>query len=377
MDGIARADADLAALGRDGGLLTVDLGAVRANYRLLRDRVGAAECAGVVKADGYRLGAAAIMQALAREGCRNFFVAHLSEAVALRPALPGGARLIVLHGPTPGAEPDFAAHGILPVLNTVQQVAGWSRLCRERGARLAALLQLDSGMTRFGLSEPELDDVLGQGVLGDFDLLYVMSHLACADAPEHPANAAQLAAFGRMRAALPGVKASLAASSGIFLGPAYHFDLVRPGVALYGVAPTPGANPMRPVIRLQGLVVQVRDVACDVAVGYGHVGRTDRRARLATVAVGYADGFHRSLGGAAAGWIGDVRLPIIGRVSMDSLVLDATDAGPVAPGTLVDLIGPHQDVDAVAAMAGTIGYEILTGLGHRYARRLIGVEGSI
>ena len=358
---------DLAALGRDGGLLTVDLDAVRANYRSLRARVAPAACAGVVKADGYGLGAAAIIDALLREGCRHFFVAHLSEAVALRRLVPADAWLIVLHGPTPGAEGDFRAHGIVPVLNTIEQVGAWS-------GGGPALLQVDSGMTRFGLAEAELHAVLDAELLRGIDLLFVMSHLACADTPADPANAAQLAAFERMRRLLPGVKASLAASSGIFLGPDYHFDLVRPGAALYGVSPVPGAqNPMRPVVRLQGLVVQLRRVPAGTAVGYGHTCVTKRESLLATVAVGYADGFLRRAGVDAAGWIGDTRLPLMGRVSMDSIVLDATDVvETLTPGCLVELIGAHHDIDAAAAAAGTIGYEMLTSLGHRYARRVIG-----
>ena len=363
-----QAGTDLEALGRDGGLLTVDLDAVRANYRLLRGLVGAAACGGVMKADGYGLGAAAIIRALLREGCRHFFVAHLSEAIALRAVVPADCRLIVLHGPTPGAEADFQAHGIVPVLNTPQQVAGWADLARTPGTVLPAFVQLDTGMSRFGLSDADLDGVSFEGI----ETLCVMSHLACADTPDHPANAAQLAAFQRMRARLPNAPASLSASSGIFLGAAYHFDLVRPGAALYGVNPGSGANPMHPVVRLQGLIVQTRHVPAGTAIGYGHTRTTGADTTLATVAVGYADGFLRSTGRAAAGWIGDIRLPLMGRVSMDSIVLDASAVEDVAPGMLVDLIGPHHDVDAAAACAGTIGYEMLTGLGHRYARRILG-----
>lgn len=364
MDWTPPFDPDLAALGRDGGLLTIDLDAIRANFRLLRDRVPA--CAGVVKADGYGLGAAPVIGALAREGCRYFFVAHLSEAIALRHVCPRDGMIIVLHGPTPGAEAEFAANGIVPVLNTPQQVAAWSALAASRGQRLQALLQIDTGMTRFGVSPGDLGGLSLDGI----EVLFVMSHLACADTPDDPANAVQLDCFRRYR--LPGVNASLAASSGIFLGADYHFDLVRPGAALYGVSPVPGPNPMRAVVRLQGLVVQTREVPEGTAVGYGHTARTARASLLATVAVGYADGFLRSGSNAACAWLGDTRLPLMGRVSMDSIVLDATDAaGRIAPGTLVDLIGPHHGLDAAAACAGTIGYEMLTSLGHRYARRYL------
>lgn len=370
---------DLSDIGVAGALLTIDLAALRANYRLLRDRVAPAECAGVIKADGYGLGAAHVARALVAEGCRTLIVAHLSEALVVRKAVPEAERVIVLHGPTPGAEATFHANGIIPVLNSPEQIAGWAGLSRALGQTLPALLQVDTGMSRFGLSEMELADLLARpdGLAG-IGLLYVMSHLACADEPERSASATQLAAFQRMRAQVearvPGVKASLSASSGIFLGPDYHFDLVRPGAALYGVTPQPGRpNPLRAVIGLQGRVVQTRTVPTGTPIGYGHTVTTTRPTRLATVAVGYADGFLRSTGEDGAAWFGETRLPLMGRVSMDSIIFDTTDLPePIAPGALVELIGPHRDIDAVAQAAGTIGYEILTGLGHRYARRIIG-----
>lgn len=343
-------------IGHAGALLTVDLAALRANYRLLRETTGPAACAAVVKADGYGLGAVYVAQALQREGCQDFFVAHLQEAVALRAVLSQPARIMVLHGPTPGAEPDFVAHAITPVLNAPEQLSRWAEIGRP------AWLQFDTGMTRFGLDPGE--------VLSALPLCGVMSHLACADTPAHPANAMQLRLFRDIAARFPGLPASLAASSGIFLGAAWHFDLVRPGAALYGVNPQPGQlNPMQPVVRLQGRVMQTRAVPAGTAIGYGLTRSTTRASRLATVAVGYADGFLRSSAGTAF-WHG-VRLPIMGRVSMDSIVLDVTDAS-LPPDALVDLIGPDHDVDAAADAAGTIGYEILTSLGSRYARHYIG-----
>lgn len=359
---------DRAAIGAAGGLLTIDLDAIRANYRLLRERLGTAtHCGCVVKADGYGMGAARIAAMLADEGCRWFFVAHLAEARTLRAVLPNDARVVVLHGPTPGAEANFADRGILPVLNSPEQVAAWSALGRARGTTLPALLQFDTGMSRFGLPEDAVLDLTG------IEVLVVMSHLACADTPDHPANVAQLAAFRRILTRFPGIPASLAATSGIFLGPDYHFDLVRAGAGLYGVNPQAGqANPLHPVVRLQGLVMQVRQVPEGTPVGYGHTRITTRPTRLATVAVGYADGFLRSTGPQGAAWTGDSKLPVMGRVSMDSIIFDATDA-QVQVGDLVDLIGTHHDLDAAATAAGTIGYEILTtSLGARYARRYIG-----
>jgi alanine racemase len=353
---------------REGGVLTIDLAAIRSNYRLLRGRIGSAECGAVVKADRYGLGAETVARALFAEGCRVFFTAHLAEAIALRPALPAEAWVVVLHGPPPGTASDFVAHGLVPVLNSVSQVAEWSALAGSLGRRLSAWLQVDSGMSRFGLSEAEIEGLALDGV----EVETVMSHLACADTPAHPANAAQLACFARMRARFPDATASFSASSGIFLGPDYHFDIVRPGAALYGVNPCPGApNPLAPAIRLQGRVMQVRAVKRGTAIGYGHTVKARRATRLATVAVGYADGFLRSTGASGGAWLDGVRMPLMGRVSMDSIIVDAGDAA-LQPGDLVDLIGPQHDADAAGAAAGTIGYEILTSLGHRFARRIIG-----
>ena len=361
-----------AELGHAGALLTIDLDAIRSNYRLLRDRTPGAVCSAVVKADGYGLGAAMIARALAAEGCTHFIVAHLAEAIALRPVVPN-ADIIVLHGPTPGSAPVFDANRIIPVLNSPQQMAEYSAYATITGRTLPALLQVDSGMSRFGLTEAELDDLLAQPAgLAGIELRYVMSHLACADTPAHPANAAQLACFNRLRARLPGVPASLSASSGIFLGTAYHFDLVRPGAALYGIAPQNGRpNPLAPVVTLHGRVMQTRTVPTGAGIGYGHTEIAQYKMRLATVAVGYADGFLRS--SKAVAWFGETRLRLVGRVSMDSIILDTTGlAEPLPPDALVELIGPHHDIDAAATAAGTIGYELLTNLGPRYARRILG-----
>jgi alanine racemase len=356
-----------------GGVLTVDLGAIRRNYRRLCAEAPLSAVAGVVKADGYGLGAVPVVQALLLEGCRHIVVAHLAEALALRDIVPADVELIVLHGPAPGAEAGFAAQGILPVLNSLEQVAAWSARARRDRHVLPAYLQLDTGMSRFGLSEADLALVCNEpGALVGIGLRGVVSHLACADTPEHPANAAQIARFNRMRALLPPLPASLSASSGIFLGPAAQFDIVRPGAALYGINPTPGhPNPMELVLRLEAVVMQTRDISAFTPVGYGHTQSPDHPAHLATLAVGYADGFRRALSGQGQVWFGDQAMPIIGRVSMDSLVVDATGVD-IQPGDLVELIGLHRDVDEVAVAAGTIGYEILTGLGRRFVRKYVG-----
>lgn len=358
-----------------GAVLTIDLGAICDNWRALRAMVGKATCAAVVKADAYGLGARQVAPALYRAGCRHFFVAHLDEGAALRPALPADATIYVLHGAHPGAEADCAAHGLVPVLNSLPQVAAWQKLGVMQGKALPAVLQIDTGMARLGLAADELDQLAAvPAVLQGIALQFVMSHLASAEEQDNPANRAQRERFRAALARLPKARASLANSSGIFLGGDYHFDLVRPGAALYGVAPVAGrANPLRPAIRLQGKVLQLRTIEAGTPVGYAHTWTAARRSRIATVAVGYADGYLRSLSNRGHALCDGIRLPLVGNVSMDTLTLDVTDLpeGRLGEGTLVDLADPLNDVDAIAARAGTIGYEILTSLGARYARQHI------
>ncbi len=354
-----------------GSVLTVDLGALRENYRMLRARLGGAECAGVVKADGYGLGAVPVARALQAEGCRSFFVAHAAEALDLLPALSGDARVFVLNGLPPGAEEPCAAAGVIPVLNSLEQVAAWDSAASRRGERLPAAVQVDSGMSRMGLPPSEVALLAAEPArLERIDVVLAMSHLACADEPGNPANQEQRAAFERLRTLLPAARTSLANSSGVFLGGAYRYDLARPGAALYGINPTPGlANPMLPVVRLQSKVLQTREIGDGVGIGYGYASRARAAMRLATVSLGYADGWQRRAMGAA--FHKGVRLPFAGRVSMDSIILDITALPPdtLHAGDLVDLIGPEQTVDDVAALAGTIGYEVLTSFGPRLHRR--------
>ncbi len=365
-----------------GGTLTVDLRAVRSNYRLLRSRLRASTlCAGVVKADGYGLGATYVSRALFAEGCRHFFVAHLDEGLALRPYLPRSAAIFILNGLPRGAERECAAAGLVPVLNSPEQAGAWAGCARTRGQRLPAVLQVDSGMNRLGLTAGEAarfaETPARSGVV---DLRYIMSHLACADTPAHEANAMQLATFRRLAGLFPDVPRSLANSSGIFLGPDYHFSLVRPGSALYGVNPDPAAtNPMQSVVRLTAKVIQLRNVMPGDCVGYGWDARARGEARLATLSLGYADGFHRAWGKGGAVFFEGLRLPVVGRVSMDSIVIDASAIAPgrLGPDSEVEVIGDDQPVDDLASVAGTIGYEVLTGLGSRYQRIYLGAEESV
>lgn len=357
-----------------GAILTIDLGAIRENYRRLKARLGDVACAGVLKADGYGVGAGQVAVALLREGCDIFFVALLGEGVALRRSLGPGPAIFVLNGIPPGAEPDAVAANLCAVINSPEQLAAWRVAARRAGRKLPAAIQVDSGMSRLGMAPTDVEAVADDvSAFDGIDIRYVMSHLACADEPEHPANERQRLAFERLRAMLPATPASLANSSGIFLGPSFHYDLARPGAALYGINPTPAKpNPMLPVVRLQAKVAQTRSVEKGAGVGYGHTYHVQGPLRLATISFGYADGWQRRA--ASAAWFEGVRLPFLGRVSMDSIILDisALPAGRLREGDLVELLGPSQSVDDAAGHAGTIGYEILTSLGPRFHRRYLG-----
>ncbi len=353
-------------------VLRIDLGAIVDNYGLLCARLsGGAECAAVVKADAYGLGADRIAPALLRAGCKTFFVAHLSEAIALRPVI-GDCDLFVLNGLLPGAEANYLHHGLIPVLNTLGEIDAWSAAAKAMNRRLPAALQLDSGMSRLGLPDDELDVVAADhGRLEGIALRCVVSHLACADEPDHPLNSRQLAEFHRKRAKLPRAPASIANSSGIFLGPEYHLDLVRPGIAIYGGNPTPSRpNPMREIVRLEARILQVRVIDSPRSVGYGATHSVNRKSRIATVPVGYADGYLRALSNRAFAYIGRHRVPVVGRVSMDLITLDvsAVPPGESGPGTLITLLGGPVPLDRLANWGGTISYEILTRLGRRFER---------
>ncbi|MGH6930999.1 MAG: alanine racemase [Dongiaceae bacterium] len=359
-----------------GSILTIDLAAIVDNYRLLAAKAAPAQCAAVVKADAYGLGAARVAPALWRAGCRTFFVALYAEGVALRRMLPK-AVVYVLNGfHTADPEP-YIADRLRPVLASLDQIDRWRKsVDRRRGG--AAGLHLDTGMARLGLPFDEMSILANEPWRWrDMNITLAMSHLACPDEPTHLLNRQQLRRFkdsiGRL--ALPkSVRFSLASSSGIFLGRAYHFDLVRPGAGLFGLAPVIGRpNPLRPVIRLQSKVLQTRRVDAGLTVGYGATHRFARPARLATIAVGYADGFSRALSNRGGAYIAGRLAPIVGRVSMDLVTLDISDFSEdeIRPGDLVDLIGSDQSVDAIAREAGTIGYEVLTSLGRRYQRRYL------
>ncbi len=358
--------------------LEIHLDAIARNYLLLTKKLKTgADCAAVVKADAYGLGAAAVAPALFAQGCRHFFVAHFDEAAALRPVLPEkDAVIYVLNGPW-GAEPrDFIAGGFVPILNSLSDIAHWSAAAKADNRRHPALLHLDTGMNRLGLSAKEAESLSrDKSALLSLDIRYIMSHLACADEPDHPKNREQLALFRRLTDALSmPCRYSFANSAGIFLGPDYHFDLARPGCALYGIRPQDkGPNPMQGTVTLKGRILQVRMIDISSTVGYGASYKAVAPANCATVSVGYADGYLRSHTGRGAVVIGGQKCPVIGRVSMDTIIVDTTALNiQPAAGDWAEIIGPAQGVDEVAEQAGTIGYEILTSLGKRYKRSYTG-----
>lgn len=367
-----------------GARLVVDLGAVADNYRLLAGRAAGAECAAVVKADAYGLGLDAVVPALVAAGAHTFFVAHPFEARQVRAAAPE-AVIYVLNGLAPGAAAALASAGARPVLGARDDIDEWAALCRARDQRLPAAIQVDTGMNRLGLAPDEARALAGdnRGALADFELALVMSHFVSSEVPGDPRNARQIAAFAAVREAFPAVPASLANSSGIFLPQKPFLDLVRPGYGLYGGNPTPDkANPMRPAVRLEARVVQVREVEAGASVGYNAQWTAKGRRRLAALSVGYADGFPRAAAGldgrpGGHAMVAGARCPIVGRVSMDLLTIDVTDC-PAVPqrGDMVALLGPDLGVDELAAAAGTIGYDILTRLGTRFARAHVGAAAG-
>ncbi len=365
------------ALARAGAVLEIDLAAIAENWRRIAARLGPrTRCAAVVKADAYGLGMARVAPHLTGAGCTLFFVATIDEGIALRRYLPD-VEIAVLDGLLPGTGGEFRRANLIPVLNALDEIAAWRNGAGTRG--LPAMIHVDTGMSRLGLTRQDLAVIArSPEMLAGLTLRAILSHLACAEDAAHPHNAAQLSSFRAALAQLPPAPAGLAAGSGVFLGADYHFDFVRPGAALYGVNPlASGPNPMAQVIRLKGRILQVRDVDRGETVGYGAAHRMDRPGRIATVAVGYADGWLRSASHRGSAGIAGRRVPLVGRISMDLMTFDVTGIDPALAraGSFLDLIDDSHGVDAVAAAAGTIGYEILTALGRRYHRLYRGEAG--
>jgi len=357
------------------GVLTIDLDALVANWRKLESRSMPAECSAVVKANAYGCGIEPVVRALVAAGCKTLFVATLDEARAARAASPLPT-IYVLDGCFQKSGDSFAEIDCKPVIGDLNELAEWDMFCRRTGWAGGAAIHIDTGMNRLGLSIEDAQGIVPRINAGNHGITLVMSHLACAENLQHPLNARQVASFREIAQLFSGIPASLANSSGIFLGPQFQFDLVRPGAALYGVNPTPEAdNPMQPVVGLKARIVQIRNVERGDSVGYGATWTARRPTRLAIVSAGYADGYFRAAGGVDGVRSADVivagkRCPVAGRISMDLMAVDITDLPDKAArrGHFVTLIGDGITVDELGHHYGTIGYEVLTSLGRRYAR---------
>lgn len=358
-----------------GGVLTIDLAAIFANYRALAHRVVPVECAAVVKGDAYGCGIEQVVTTLMHAGCRTYFVAQLAEARRVR-AIAREASIYVLNGYTAGAGPAFAELNAKPVINSSVEFSEWDHFVAESGWKGGVGVHVDTGMNRLGLSIDESAAVAARMQSEQHGLALLMSHFVYAERPDHPLNDQQIRQFREIRTLFRGIPGSLANSAGIFLDESAYCDLVRPGVALYGVNPTPGRpNPMKPVIEVKARVLQVRAVPRGATVGYQAGWTAPRASRIAVISAGYADGILRATAAtdSHAGrhvQIGETRCRIVGRVSMDLIAVDVTDLrdGTARRGDWATLIGNDLPVDVVAAEAGTSGYEVLTSLGRRFNR---------
>jgi alanine racemase len=352
--------------------LAVRLGAIGANFRTVRRLAAPAAVAGVVKADAYGMGMKQVARHLASIGCDTFFAARLEEGVALRPVVPD-ARIFLLDGAPADAVPALVSHRLTPVLNSLAEIAAWSAAARELGTELDAAIHFDTGMNRLGLPPAELAVLAGERAkrLDGIRVVLMMSHLACADDPDAKMNRVQLDRFRTGLAMLPAAPASLSSSGGVMLGRDYAFDLVRPGVGLYGGNPQPGrGNPFETVAVLTGRILQLRHIEPGETAGYGATFRAARPSVLATVGLGYTDGLMRALVGRGAGALGGVKAPVAGRVSMDLITLDVTDVpkASLKTGADVEFVGDHISLEEIAAASGTASYEILTSLSRRAPR---------
>ncbi len=355
-------------------LLSIDLNAVVENYKILQTKTKK-KVSAVVKADGYGLGAIPVCESLIKAGCSVFFTAHLDEAIAIREKLPE-IEIGVLNGLGANEADIYKYYNLLPTLNDLGQISAWQEFSKNNAVnnkKLKASIHFDTGMARLGLPPNEADILkLQPSRLNDFEFKYLISHMACADQPLHSLNRQQLESFELLVKQYPNANAMLAASSAVFLGKDWHFDMVRCGVALYGGAPNDDINPMQQVIKLQSKILQIREIDQMASVGYGASYIAGRKTKVATIAVGYADGYPRTVSDDTSAYYNGKKIPLLGRVSMDLITLDITDFSNLNIGSMIDLIGENNDINKLAKSAGTISYEILTSLGRRYKRKYIG-----
>ena len=358
------------------GELTVDLRAIADNWKLIRSNLNSGiACGAVVKANAYGLGVDRIAPRIYKAGCRHFFVANFKEAMQLRSLIGLDAKVFVLSGCIAGAEQEFIRRNVTPVIVSVDMFERWWSVARHESLA-EAVLKVNSGMGRLGLEERELQLLCGQPQrLKEAGIAYLMSHLACADDHRHPLNMEQIERFERMSRRLGElgleVETTLSNSARVFLGEQTHCNIVRPGIALYGGNPGLPDNPMHPVVGLRLPIIQVRKLPAGESIGYGATKRYDDERLIAVVSGGYADGIFRSLSNRGWGYCGGKRVPIVGRVSMDSTMFDVTGAEGaerLKEGDAVELLGEHVSIDELAEAAGTISYEMLTSFGSRYQR---------
>jgi alanine racemase len=359
-----------------GAVLSINLTALQSNYKSLAKKAGKAACGAAIKGEAYGLGMAQASKALWDAGCRDYFVARPKEGEELR-GLLSEATIYILDGLLPGQSEFYALHKLRPALTSIDGAQEWSAFGKRNGQALPCALHVDTGINRLGLSMQDFHGLtLDKSLMQGLDVSLLMSHLACADSPDHPLNEKQRQRFSVVRSALPNVPASLANSSGIYLGKGFTHDLVRPGVALYGGNPiSPKKNPMQPVVHLEGKIIQVRDVKKGETIGYSGTWKAPRDSRIAILGAGYRDGVPRTLSskqkdGPAQVWIAGKRCPIVGRVSMDMMAIDVTELKPtlLQKTGRAEIFGRHISIDEAASWAGTISYEVLTRLGSRYAR---------
>jgi alanine racemase len=360
-------------------ILSIDLDALCENYHKLKARSKSGACAAVVKADGYGLGAEKICLALYKKSCRNFFVAHLEEALVLRKILPDSAEIYVFHGVQQNQAEVFSRNNLIPVLNHPGQVSLWQEQAKRLNQRLSAILHVDTGMERLGFSKREIFSLHENKNQADaISWKYLMSHLACAEQEDNPMNQLQLQRFQQISALFPELKTSFANSYGLFLNADFHGDLPRPGMALYGLNPSSAPqSPMKNIVQLNSYILQLRLIDSISGVGYGASAVLPSGSRIAVVPVGYADGYLRAASNRAWVSIAKKFAPVVGRVSMDLLLVDVSSfpENQLKLGDTVNLIGENISVDQIAEWSGTIGYEVLTRMGGRYTRRYLSSEG--
>lgn len=356
-------------------ILLVDLKKLQHNYKIAKAQLASyVECGAVVKANGYGLGIMQVSKALYWVGCRNFFVTYLEEALTIREVTEGSA-IYILHGLHESEYHDTARYNFIPVLNRIQDIESYNEFAARGGhGKLPVMINADTGMGRVGLTQGEFEYFAENfdKLTSALDIKYIMSHLACAETPDHTLNLEQLVKFQELAQKFPNIKLSFANSSGIFLGNEYHFDLIRPGIMLYGSNPTPynGVSLVEPVVYLYGKVLQIKTLEADQTISYGGKYQAKKGDRIATVSCGYGDGYHRIITGHGFCYFEGYKLPIVGIITMDAIMVDINQIpeNKLKDLNYVELLGDNVIIDDVAKWAKTISYEMLTSLGNRYHR---------